>query len=115
MSMLAGLQLFNVALRFLLELCSLFAVGYWGYNTGDSRVVQWILTVGGPLVMAVIWGLMGSPKAPIKLSEPFHFILEIIVFGLPVLLLALLGKDEIAWFLGIVVVINKILMIVWKQ
>ncbi|MBS4211295.1 MULTISPECIES: YrdB family protein [Neobacillus] len=115
MSLLAGLQSINIALRFLLELCSLFAVGYWGYKTGESLVVQWILAVGGPLVLAVIWGLMGSPKAPIKLSEPFYFILEIIVFGLPVLLLALLGKNELAWFIGIVVVINKILMIIWKQ
>lgn len=115
MSLLAGLQSTNLVLRFFLELCSLFAVGYWGYKTGNSFVVKWILAVGGPLVLAVIWGLMGSPNAPIKLAEPLHLILEIIVFGLPVLLLALLGKNELAWLIGIVVVINKILMIIWKQ
>ncbi|MCH6266870.1 MULTISPECIES: YrdB family protein [Neobacillus] len=115
MSLLVGLKSFNLVLRFLLELCSLYAVGYWGYKTGNNFVVRWILAVVGPLVLAVIWGLLGSPKAPIKLAEPFHLFLEIIVFGLPVLLLALLGKNEIAWLLGIIVIINKILLIVWKQ
>ncbi|WHY92603.1 YrdB family protein [Neobacillus cucumis] len=115
MSLLAGLQFLNLLLRFLLELTSLYVWGYLGYKTGNSPLFQWLLAIGAPLVVAVIWGLMGAPKAAIQLSEPVHLILEIIVFGLPILLLVTVGKSEMAWILGSLLLVNKLLMYFWKQ
>ncbi|WP_083402114.1 YrdB family protein [Bacillus sp. MUM 116] len=114
MSLLAILKSINLMLRFLLELVSLFFMGYWGYKTGNGPV-QWVLAIGAPLIMAVIWGAMGAPKAAIQLSAPLHLVLEIIVFGLPVLLFGAVGKTEIAWIFGCLLIVNRILIYIWKQ
>ncbi len=40
----------NLALRFLLELCALGALGYWGFKTGNTTIAKIALGVGAPLV-----------------------------------------------------------------
>ena len=44
----------NLALRFLLELCALGALGYWGFKTGAATITKIVLGVGAPLVAAVV-------------------------------------------------------------
>ena len=43
----------TLLVRFLLELCLLAALGYWGFETGDSAVAQWLLGLGAPVAAAV--------------------------------------------------------------
>ncbi len=43
----------NLALRFLLELCALGALDYWGFETGGGAVAKILLGIGTPLVAAV--------------------------------------------------------------
>jgi hypothetical protein len=57
----------NLLLRFLLELCALGALGYWGFKTGNATSTKVVLGVGAPLVAAVVWGTFLSPRAPIQL------------------------------------------------
>ena len=45
----------NLLLRFLLELCALGALGYWGFKTGSATSTKVVLGVGAPLVAAVVW------------------------------------------------------------
>lgn len=115
MNFIIVLQTINLAVRFFLEICALFVAGYWGFKTGSSGWMKGLLGIGIPLVLAVLWGLMGSPKAPIQLAVPFRFFLEAVVFGLPLLFLISLGKINFAWIYGVIVVINRILMWVWDQ
>ncbi len=42
----------NLALRFLLELCALAAVGYWGLETGRGPIAKVGLGIGTPLAAA---------------------------------------------------------------
>jgi hypothetical protein len=44
----------NLALRFLLELCALVALGYWGFKTGSGAIAKFALGIGTPLVAAVV-------------------------------------------------------------
>jgi hypothetical protein len=46
----------TLALRFLLELCALGALGYWGFKTGGGALAKVGLGLGVPLVAAVVWG-----------------------------------------------------------
>jgi Protein of unknown function (DUF2568) len=39
----------NLPLRFLLELCALGALGYWGFKTGGALVAKVGLGIGAPL------------------------------------------------------------------
>ena len=56
----------NLALAFLLELCALGALGYWGVRTGDGPVAKVALGLGAPLCAAVLWGLFAAPRAPVS-------------------------------------------------
>lgn len=64
----------NLALRFLLGLCALAAVGYWGWQTGDG-VLGLVLAVA-----AVIAALFVSPKHTIETSKPVAFAIELAVW-----------------------------------
>ena len=58
----------NLALRFLLELCALVALAYWGFETGSGAIAKFALGIGAPLVAAVVWGAFVAPRHP--LSRP---------------------------------------------
>lgn len=36
----------NLALRFLLELCALIALAYWGFETGSGAIAKFALGIG---------------------------------------------------------------------
>ncbi len=54
------LQAFNIALRFMLELCVLGIVGYWGFRIGTITVIKVTLAIILPVIVAVIWALFGA-------------------------------------------------------
>ncbi|WP_338448428.1 YrdB family protein [Niallia oryzisoli] len=105
----------NLVIRFLIELCALASLGYWGFITGKGIVAKFFLGIGAPVILAVIWGAFGSPKAAVKLSLPFHLLLELIIFGIPALALYAAGKPQLAWIYGFCVVLNRTFMFIWKQ
>jgi hypothetical protein len=71
----------SLALRFLLELAALAAVGYWGVTTGQGLLQQVALGLGAPLVFAAVWGVFVSPKAPRRLAGVSRLGLELVLFG----------------------------------
>lgn len=105
----------NLLLRFLLELCALGALSYWGFKTGGGLVAKIGLGVGAPLIAAVIWAVFVSPRAPVSLPGPSSLLLQVLVFGLAAAGLAATGHRSLAWVFGLVVVINAVLMYVWGQ
>ena len=68
-----ALKSINLAVRFLLELCVLAAVGYWGFKTSSGWFLKILLGIGAPLLIAVIWGMFGAPKANLQLHG-FHVV-----------------------------------------
>lgn len=54
------LQAFNIALRFMLELCVLGIVGYWGFRVGTITVIKVALAIILPVIVAIIWALFGA-------------------------------------------------------
>lgn len=105
----------NLAWRFLLELCILAALGYWGFKTGPGWAVKIGLGIGGPLLVAVVWGIFLAPNSSMRLQEPFLLVLELVIFGLAIAALFTTGHQSLAWAFGLIYVINKILLCVWKQ
>src|SRR3954451_3567683 len=101
---------FNLLLRFLLELCMLGAVGYWGFETADGVVMKALLGVGAPLLMAVVWGVFISPKATVKLPTPAWIALQVVLFGLAALALATFASPALAGAFLAVVAANGALL-----
>ncbi len=115
MRMLPVIQSANLALRFLLELCALLAFGYWGFQTGQSLLSKIGLGIGIPLLTVIIWGMFIAPNAAVHLPEPVPFVLGLVILGLAAIALAAAGHTALAIVFGIIIVINAILMLIWRQ
>jgi hypothetical protein len=105
----------NLAVRFLLELCALAALGYWGFKSGNGLLLKLGLGLGAPLLAAVAWGLFVAPKAAVQLPGPARLLVELVIFGLALAALYAAGQPGLTWIFGIVYLINKLLTIVWRQ
>jgi Protein of unknown function (DUF2568) len=105
----------NLALRFLLELCALVALGYWGFKTGSGEPAKIALGIGAPLVAAVVWGVFVAPRAPVEPPGVLVLLLQVLVFGSAAASLAATGHRTLALAFGVIVIINAILMHVWAQ
>lgn len=77
--------------------------------------MKWVLGIGSPLLIAIIWGVFGSPMAPIPVEGLYRVLLELFVFGLAALALYASGKTTLAIIFAITVVINRILLHIWNQ
>jgi hypothetical protein len=75
-----GLDLMNLPLRFLAELASFSALGYWGFSVDASALVRVAAGIGTPALAVAAWALFLAPRAPRRLSDPSALGLEAIVF-----------------------------------
>ena len=105
----------NLAIRFLLELCILVIFGYWGFKTGQTGLTKVLLGIGSPILFAIVWGVLLEPKSASRVHEPWLVWLEIIVFGLATWALARSGRLNLAVAFGAIYLLNKILMLIWRQ
>ena len=105
----------NLALRFMLEMCGLVAVSYWGFQSGSGFLMKAVLGMGSPLLMAIVWGFFVSPKAPMRVKGFRRVVLEWLIFGVAALALYDVGKPTLAIILAIVVVVNSVLNHLWEQ
>jgi hypothetical protein len=105
----------NLALAFLLELVALAAYGYWGFRTGSSLLVKILLGLGAPVLVALFWGAFVAPKALVTTSPWIRHLLAMGVFALAALALYAVGKPSWAIIFLAVAVINRVLLIAWKQ
>lgn len=113
--MLEAIKIANLGFRFILELCALAALGYWGFHAGDSWLVKILLGIGTPILAAVIWGTFVSPKAAVILAHPFPFLIELVVFGSAALALYATGQSKLAFVFLLSVFAHRILLFIIKQ
>ncbi len=80
----------NLALRFLLELCILVALGYWGW-TRDIGAWRNLLAVVLPVAAAILWGTFrwphetaGSPRSPVPIPGWLRLLMEVVLFALAI-------------------------------
>jgi hypothetical protein len=105
----------NLGVRFLLELCMLAAVGYWGFKTHSSWAMKILFGIGLPLLLAVIWGYFMAPRSAHRLSGILFTIMDFILLGSGVVALYASGQINLAWIYAVVLVISEILRLLWKQ
>ncbi len=112
---MAVLKGINLTLSFLLELAMLVAYGYWGFNTGSSTLVHWILGLGIPIVAIIIWSIYNVPMSKRRLPRTPRMILEVVMFSLGALALAVTGQTTWAIIFAVLIVVNQVLLYVWQQ
>ncbi len=104
----------NLALRFVLELAALAALGYWGAQAGPNAVTGVVLAVGTPLLAAVAWGLFVSPKRRVDVPV-LRWVVELTVFGAAALGLVASGHRGLGAALLAVYTVNRALVSAWRQ
>ncbi|MDG4804494.1 YrdB family protein [Micromonospora sp. WMMD980] len=76
---------------FLLELALLAAAGFWGLTLDVGWPVRLLAGLGTPLALAVVWGLLCSPRAAVPLPAPAKLGVQAACFLTGGVLLALAG------------------------
>jgi uncharacterized protein DUF2568 len=104
----------NLALKFLLELGALVALGIWGASIADGAAAV-LLAIGLPAVAAVLWGMLAAPKAPRRLSLPLRAPFELGVFAVGALGLWAAGFGTAAAMFAALILLNAILLTVLDQ
>lgn len=96
----------NLAVRFLLELTALVALGFWGWSLADG---WWgvLPGLGIPLLAAAAWGTFAVPndpsrsgRAPIPTPGWARLALELGFFAFAVWALFDLESEVLGWILG---------------
>ncbi|WP_328683575.1 YrdB family protein [Streptomyces sp. NBC_00343] len=105
----------NLGVLFAIEVGVLVAVGYWGFTRDIATPLTWLLGIGGPVVLAVVWGLCGSPKARYKVRGAGRVAFEVVWFGAGAVALVLAGVYDWALVLALVCVVSKTLAVIWRQ
>ena len=102
----------NLAIRFLLEIVSLFAIGAWGWSQDDGWM-RFLLAIGIPTVAAVIWGTFAVPndpsrsgKAPVAIPGVLRLILELGFFAFATWVIFDLGYSGISGVFGMIIVVH---------
>ena len=102
----------NLALRFLLELGALAAVGYWGWKTSEG-VMRWVLPVSGILAVVAVWILFVSPDPRISLARPVRLIIEFAVWAAAGAALYAAGQRGLAIGFVVVAIMSGTANYVW--
>ncbi len=105
----------NLGVRFLLELCMLAALGYWGFHTARSLIGKIGLGIGIPLGVAVVWGVFLAPASSMRLEGPLYLVLEVVIFGTTAAALYTTDHPSLAGAFVLIAVLNKVLMVIWGQ
>ena len=105
----------NLAIRFLLELTALVALGIWGWQQGHNGYawLGYVLAMGLPIMAAAIWGIFNVPddpsrsgKAPVIVAGTLRLLIELTFFSFACWALYDLGYTTFCMVLGGVVVVH---------
>lgn len=109
-----GQNIFNLALRFILEIVALIAIGYWGWAQHQG-VLRYALAISLPVIAAVLWAtfrVAGEPNSGppiIAVPGPVRLILEVAFFGFAVWGLYNAQATNAAWILGGILVVHYLI------
>jgi hypothetical protein len=112
----------NLAVRFILEMVALVALGYGGWHA-TAGAARYLLAVGLPLIAATLWGTFRTPNEP---HHPVHatrpvpgwvrLLIEAIAFGGGAWGFFSTGATTTAWVFSAIVVVHYALSydrVVW--
>jgi hypothetical protein len=105
----------NLLVRFLLELCALGALGYWGARTGQGLAGKVAISAGVVLVAATAWGLVVAPNAPFGAAALARWGVELTVLACAAGALVATDRPRLTVVLVVVYALNRALMAAWDQ
>jgi hypothetical protein len=102
----------NLAIRFILEMVGLVALGWWGWIQGEGPF-RFVLALGIPVLAAVLWGTFAvaddpsrSGSAPIQVPGIVRLLIELAFFASAIWALFFAGQPVLALVFGILVLVH---------
>lgn len=102
----------NLALRFVLELTALGALGCWGWSLSSSGW-RWLAAIAAILIPALIWGTFAVPNDPsrggqglVQVPGVVRLTLELLLFAAGAYALRALGRPQLAIGFAVLVVVQ---------
>ena len=99
---------------FALEVGVYVAAGYWGFTLDGPLAARVAAGVGAPVLLAIGWGLLGSPRARWPLRGVARVVLEVAWFGAGALALLFSGHPFAALVFWLLFVGNAVLRALWR-
>src|SRR3712207_5120395 len=96
---------FWLTLAFAAEVAALIALGHWGFAAGSSTPVRVLLGIGTPVAAAVLWGVLASPQAAVRVAI-LALVVKLVVFGAAVLALVATGHPRLAVALAVIALLG---------
>jgi len=109
-----ALKTINYGILFLVELGMLVSFGMWGFSLHVPTIVKFLVGLGVPAMVIVIWGRYFAPKASHPLGEPLNAFGELSLFIVSAIALYAAGYHQIAIIFGVVAVVSETISLVWK-
>lgn len=107
--MLSKLKWFNLTLRVLIEVGIVVALGYWGYQTGESASAKALLGIGAPLLAFGFWSAIDFRQAG-RVAEPLRLFQELVISGLAAVAWYAAGQHTLGWALDIASIVHHALV-----
>ena len=105
----------NLALRFILELSALGAMGYWGWTQHEGPL-RWLWVIVLPLVAAVMWGTFAvlddpsrSGNAPVPTPGILRLMLELSFFTIATIALIASQRVSVGWVLAVTTLLHYVI------
>lgn len=100
----------NLLLRFLLELCALYAMGYVGYHLVEGEAAKLALCIAAPIGFAILWWLFAAHKAKFPPPQPFKAIVGAVLLEVTPGVMAWAGQGLWAAVVAVLIVVNSSLV-----
>jgi len=101
-------------LRFILEMITLFMAGWWGW-TMPQDFYRYILTIGMPVLLAIIWGVFAVKNDPSRSGKTVvntpgwvRLIIEFLFFAFGTWIFYNTGKADIALLFAVIVLLHYV-------
>lgn len=102
----------NLAIRFVLELSALVAMGLWAWHQGEG-ILRYLFALIVPVIAATLWGSFAvlndpsrSGKAPVPVRGSIRLALEVVFFAFATWSFFAAGETRLGWIFGIVALIH---------
>jgi hypothetical protein len=101
-------------MMFVLELCMLASLAYWGAQAGGSTAGDIALAIAAPLAAAAVWSRYAAPRSPRRLPRGRRVALESCVFAIAALALVAAGAPLAGLVFAALVALDTVLLLRWE-
>ena len=105
----------NLAVRFVVELGGLFALGFWGFQRGETERQRYAMASVAALSAAGLWALLVAPNAPVDPGSVIRVALQVLILGAAAVAIFAVGRPRLAVAFAIVAAVNGVLLYAFDQ